>query len=404
MLTPGSWPCIILLVIYGTVATSLVTQSVPVIGDIAQFFHLSRATAGWVISIPSLITAVFSLFGGWLIDKLGDKRVIFAGSLCALIGNLGVFFAQDVATLFSSRLLQGLGYMALTVGAVTLIMRTTTGSRRHIAIGLWTAHTAVGIGVTLSIVAPLAQKGELWRWAFGGHAILMAVLVLGVVLLPGKTEATEARRLSDIWLVARTRRPYRLAFASASSAFIQTGIMAALTVYMSKTFAVSVKQAAGVGTLAEVFVVLACFAIGYLLKAGWKARTLAIVGGIGTLIGGVVLYLPASDFTQAAFGICLFSAGIGLLNSLIWTFVPQAAPTLSSMGATNGLVAQGTYLGVLLGPPAIFATLHEGGWSMRVGLVIVATLLQMILVPVWGRRNAEAGPELRPQAGPLRTL
>lgn len=63
MLTPGSWPCILLLYLYGTVATSLVTQSVPVIGDIARQFALSHTAAGWVISIPSLITAVFALLG-----------------------------------------------------------------------------------------------------------------------------------------------------------------------------------------------------------------------------------------------------------------------------------------------------------------------------------------------------
>lgn len=402
MLTPGSWPCILLLYLYGTVATSLVTQSVPVIGDIARQFALSHTAAGWVISIPSLITAVFALFGGWVVDRIGDKRVIVGGSLFGLAGNLGVVFAHDVTSLFAWRLLEGVGYLSLTVGAVTLIMRTTTGARRGIALGLWTSHTAVGIGLTLSVVAPLAQRGEMWRWAFGGHAILMAVLALAGFLLPGKARSLPARRLADIWTVLRSPRPYRVALASGASAFIQTGIMAALTVYLAKTFGVPIRTAAGVGTVAEVFVCVGCLSVGHLLKGGVGARLLASAGGVVALLGGIALYLPTTGFGGAVAAVCIFSLGIGLVNGLIWTMVPAAAPSLSTMGATSGLVAQATYLGVLLGPPAIFASFHESGWTVRIGFVLLATLLQLAPLPIWGRaqtRTSENGAPAPTVAG-----
>jgi cyanate permease len=385
MLSPGSWPCIILLYLYGTVATSLVTQSVPVIGDIAKYFNLSHASAGWVISVPSLITAIAALFGGWLVDRIGDKRVIFIGSLFALVGNLVVVGAHDVTTLFVGRLLQGVGYLSLTVGAVTLIMRTTNGSRRSIALGLWTSHTAVGIGLTLSIVAPLAQHGERWRWAFGGHAILMALLAAAVVLLPAKQANLQGRRIADIWLVVRSARPYRVALASGASAFIQTGIMAALTVYLSKRYGIGIPVAAGVGTLAELFVACGCLSVGHLLKAGVRGGRLAMIGGVVMLGGGVALYLPAASLVAAIIAVCVFSVGIGTVNGYIWTLVPSSSPSAASLGATSGLVAQATYLGVLLGPPAIFASFFEGGWTVRVGLVVVAVVLQLAPILGWGR-------------------
>ncbi|WP_084515353.1 MFS transporter [Burkholderia sp. WSM2230] len=382
MLRAGRWPCIILLYIYGTVATSLVTQSVPVIGDIAAYFHLSHAASGWVISIPSLITALFALFAGWLVDRIGDKRVILAGSAFAFAGNLGVFFSHDLSALFVSRLLEGVGYLSLTVGAVTLIMRTTSGTRRSIALGLWTSHTAVGIGLTLSIVAPLAQKGELWRWAFGGHAVLMAALTVAAFLLPAKVSATHDRKLGDIWIVLKSRALYRVALASGSSAFIQTGVMAALTVYLARRFHISVAAAAGIGTLAEVFVAIGCLSVGHLLKAGATVRKLALIGGTVMLVGGLVLYLPATPLVGASVSVCAFSIGVGTVIGSIWTLLPSASPTPATLGATSGLVSQATYLGVLLGPPAIFATFYEGGWIVRVTLVVIATLLQIAPV-VW---------------------
>lgn len=387
MLRPGKWPSIILLYIYGAVATSLVTQSVPIIGDISRYFSLGHAASGWIISIPSLITAVFALFGGVLIDRVGDKKVIFVGSVAALIGNIGAFTAHSLPILVVSRLLEGVGYLSLTVGAVTLIMRTTEGARRNIALGLWTSHTAVGIGLTLSIVAPLAGHGEQWRWAFGGHAIVMAVLAIVAFFLPTRTQYTPARRLEDVWKVLKKPLPYRVAMASCSSAFIQTGVMAALTIYLARTYAISVPHAAGIGTIAEVFVVIGCLSVGYLLKGNISARTIALIGGVVMLIGGLTLFLPASPLLFAAAGVCAFSIGVGCVNGLIWTFVPKAAPSLETMGATSGLVAQATYLGVLLGPPAIFSSFYPGGWGVRLVLVAVATILQLAFLPLWARQT-----------------
>lgn len=392
MFAAGSWPSIILLYAYGVIATSIVTQSVPVIGDISKAFGLSHTEAGWIISIPSLVTAIAALLGGWLVDRIGDRKVIFAGCLCVVAGNLTVFQTHDFNALLAGRLLEGIGYLSLTVGAVTMIMRTTTGIRRSTALGLWTSHTAVGIGATLLIVAPLAQHGEAWRWAFGGHAILLAILAAAVTLLPPKDANLVSRRLADIWTVVRSLKPYRVALASCASAFLQTGIMAALTVFLSRTYQVSIPTAAGIGTASEVVNAIGCLMVGPLLKRGYQPMTLAFGGGAVLLAGAVCLYLPGVSFEQAAIGVAVFSFGIGITNGLIWALVPFSAPSASTMGATSGLVAQATYLGVLLGPPAIFSTFHENGWTTRIMLVVAAAILQVMPLPIWGGATAGLSP------------
>jgi predicted MFS family arabinose efflux permease len=390
MFAAGSWPCILLLYVYGLVATSLVTQSVPVIGDIAHAFGVPISSAGWIISIPSLVTAIAAMGGGWLSDNVGDRRVIFWGCLCAFMGNLGVFFAQEYTVLMAFRLLEGVGYLALTVGAVTMIMRTTQGSRRSIALGLWTSHTSCGIGLTLILVAPLAQKGDAWRWAFGGHAVIMAVLAAASVFLPKMDPNHVSRRFVDIATVLRSRGPWRIAIASCASAFIQTGIMAALTVYLARTYSVSIPVAAGVGFGAEIVNALGCLSVGVLLKNGWSARVLALGGGVVMLLGGLALYAPDVSFAAAGVATAVFGFGIGIVNGLIWAMVPSVSPSRETLGATGGLVAQATYLGVLLGPPAIFATMHAQGWTTRLMLVAGACVVQLLPLPIWGRRARNA--------------
>jgi MFS family permease len=383
MLGSGSISSLILLFIYGMAGTSLVTQSVPVIGDIAHQFGLTPALAGWVISLPSLVTALASVFGGWVVDRVGDKRVLFVGALFGVVGNFCVFWANSAAMLMLGRLIEGVAYLALTVGAVALIMRTTSGTRRSVALGIWTAHTAVGIGLTLSIIAPLAQHGDRWRWAFGGHGILMAVLTVTVALLPDTVSTAPARRLRDIWAVLKSRDAYRVAFSAGAAAFVQTGVMAALTVYLTKTFSVTVATAAGVGTLAEVFVVISCAGVGQMLKAGWAMRPLLLVSGAIAVLGGVLLYAPNVPFLQAIAGICVFSLGIGACYALVWTFVPGAAPSPSTLGVIGGFVSQATYIGVLFGPPVMFMSFQRGGAQMRITLLAISLIALLAGLPIW---------------------
>lgn len=398
MFSAGRWPVIMLLYVYGVLATSIVTQAVPVIGDISKLFDLSRTEAGWIISIPSLVTAVAALFGGWIIDQIGDRRVIFAGCLFAIGGNLVVVTASDTSVLVAGRLLEGIGYLALTVGAVTMIMRTTTGVLRSAALGLWTSHTAVGIGATLIIVAPLAQHGEMWRWAFGAHAGILGVLAILVVLLPATDPNVAVRRIDDILVVVRSIKPYRVAAASCASAFIQTGVMASLVVYLTQTHGVPLQTAASVGTAAEVVNVIGCVLIGPLLKYGHSPSMLALGGGVVLLFSGVVLYLPGVDFPYEVVAVAGFSLSIGVTNGVIWSLVPVATPSVVTMGATSGLVAQGTYLGVLLGPPALFATLYEGGWTVRIALIALATVLQIAPLRIWNGARSELGTSVpRPE-------
>lgn len=388
---PGSWPTILLLYAYGVVATSIVSQASPIVGSIAKFYHLSNTNAGWIISIPSLVTAVGALMGGWLTDRVGEKRVLFVGCLLTLVGNLLVFFSDSPAMLWGGRLLEGGGYLSLTVGAATMIMRTTEGDRRSTALGLWTSHTAVGIGATLLIVAPLAHSPEGWRWSFGGQAIVAALLAVSVLFLPRPQAPVVARRLSDIGLVLRSPNPYRVALASLATALLQTGVMAALVVFMSKTFHVSIPAAAGVGTIAEVVNALGCLLVGPLLKRRVAPVAVGVTGGLILLSGALMLYLPGVSFLCAATGVAVFSLGIGLTNGLIWALVPKTAPSPQTLGVTGGLVAQATYLGVLLGPPLIFSSFHADGWKQRIALVVAMAVLQVAPLPIWRRSRRPVG-------------
>lgn len=164
------WSAILLIVAFGAAATAVVPQAVPVIRDIIHRFPQGAAYAGWLISMPSAICALSALVAGLMVDRIGDRRMLLAGSAFVVAGDFGVAVAQSFSALLAWRLVEGVGYLALTVGGATMLMRTTDGARRKAALALWSAHTPIGFALALALVTPLAGTGsDSWRLAFSGH-------------------------------------------------------------------------------------------------------------------------------------------------------------------------------------------------------------------------------------------
>ncbi|MFX8723738.1 hypothetical protein ABTM71_19935, partial [Acinetobacter baumannii] len=78
---------------------------------------------------------------------------------------------------------------------------------------------------------------------------------------------------------------------------------------------------------------------------------------------GLFVMSPATDPTLRLVLACLFSAIGGIIPGAIFAAVPRHSPGPALMGAVNGLVVQGSNLGVLLGPPVLALMVKlTGGW------------------------------------------
>src|SRR5882724_7342420 len=82
----GSWTSIILIYAIGVLGATTITQAIPVVADIAQFFR-AGPYAGWIISAPSALVAIGALLTGWIVDRMGDKPILILGSAIAVSGD-----------------------------------------------------------------------------------------------------------------------------------------------------------------------------------------------------------------------------------------------------------------------------------------------------------------------------
>jgi MFS transporter, DHA1 family, inner membrane transport protein len=389
----GSWARILLIYAIGVLGATTISQAIPVIGDIARQFHPPHSQVGWIISLPSALVAVGALLVGWIVDRVSDKPVLIAGTALVVVGDVGVALADSLNALYAARILEGVGYVGIAVAAITMMTRITSGPRRNTALTLWSSFIPMSFALPVILAAQLAGTG-LWRWAFTGHAIALAVLgIVAIGLLPGTERGTAPRRTAGLPAVLRSPGPYLLGLAFACAAFVQTGIVSTLPHLLGDKYGVSVAVASSIVTLGMILNTAGCLAVGPMLNRGIRPLVITLFGVLLAVAAGLAIGVTFRDFTSVAIVSSLFFLGSGLIVGL-WALLPQVAPNLQSLGATSGLVTQVTLLGVLFGPPAAFAAQAQGDWLTESrNIVIAGALVALVMWLVTSRfSHASATP------------
>ena len=364
-----------------------VSEAVTELSSIAREFHPANSSLiGLVMSLPSLVVALGALLAGYLVDRLGDRPVLLAGAFTAVIGDICVILAPSFQILLGGRLLTGVGYVLSAVGAITILMRITTGKQRTMALALWS--TTVPVSFILPFLsAGLAASLGSWRAAFAAHAGLTALLTLLASLSLPKPDggSLQPSRTSGLGAVLRTPWPYLLGVSFAANAFILTGTIATLGPYLAHRYGVSELEVQRWNVVAMVANMLGCLLVGRLLNKGVQAQVIGLCGIVlsGTAAG--LIFVSQLGVAGSIAVSWLFTFGCGLLVGM-WALVPRCAPSLASMGATSGLITQLTLIGVLLGAPLAFMAQSAPSAGPMLTLIVVATLVCLAGgAPIWVR-------------------
>jgi predicted MFS family arabinose efflux permease len=388
----ASWATILLIYLLCVFGASCISQAVPVISDIARFFHTTHQQAGWIISLPSALVALGALAVGWIVDRVGDKATLLSGSLLLIVGDIGVVLASSLPVLLASRAIEGIGYVGVAVATVTMVARITEGKRRTAALALWSSFVPMSFAIPM-ILASLVAGSENWRWAFGGHAIITGVLMIAGLILPRWVRGPTVSRTTGLRAVLRSPAVYALGLSFACGAFVQTGIISTLPHVLTAKYAVSFALASSIGTLGMVSNIAGCLSMGRLLNSGYSTVKLAYASAALSLAAALVFCLATLPFWAAAAAAIMFFYGAGLVVGF-WALLPAVAPHPAARGATSGLVTQLTLWGVLFGPPVAFVTLGNApqqAVNAIAAWVACAALLFFVARRVSGEVQLNAG-------------
>ncbi len=327
-------PLLTLINFFNYLDRQVVYGMTPLIGET---FKLSLTQLGLLATVNLLVFAVASLASGPIADRIGPRKVIFAGIMVWAVATIGSALSTSYPMLLFFRALVGVGEGAYGPSANTLLCADAEPAKRGRALGIYNVGMAIGGTSGLALGALLAPVIG-WRgvfWIAGGPSILLAILAAFI--------AAPARLPRPVALPARSyllSTTYVLALAGG----ILATFGASALIFWARWLIVEERHfTVAVGSAFMAFVGLGCGAGG------------VIVGGMAgdrfnrRAAGGHALAIGASMLLAVPFGVgCL----VVTIKPLFMVLTAVAVFLLSVYNGPSAAVVDE------LGPPQFAATLQ----------------------------------------------
>lgn len=296
-------------------------QSAGALGpSIMRDLNVAYASFGALVGAYSFLGIALSLPSGWLIARLGTKRVALFGLALMAIGGLLFAIAPHIGIAIAGRLVSGAGAVLIMVALPTIVLEQFPANAVSIPMSVLLSGFPVGIGLGF-IGLPLIGS---WRVAMA----LTAFLAIGAYLWIDVTAPGRVNERDDL------RRPWpgrksliAVIAAGAVWGLINSGFAVLLAFAPPFFFATSGLSAHSVGAIVS----LAAFASVPTSPAGaW------IVDRLGRPVAAIAVGLVAT--AGILFAISQGAWPIGFLVAAGIVIGPIAGPIVSLPGAVLSAV------------------------------------------------------------------
>ncbi len=399
------WPVTLLLVGAGLVSAMQLGKAPAALQALQAALGLPLERAAWLLSAFGVVGALFGIAIGTVTDRLGARRTLVAGLALQGAASAAGAAAQDATLLIASRLVEGVGFLAVIVAAPALIARVVPASRAAGPMAAWSTFMPAGMALVMLASPWLLAEG--WRalWWMGSG------LALGYAALAAWGAPRDETK----------RSPSRGSALPLHRTLLARGPLALLLLFMLYA-----------GAWFALFGLLPVLLDGGLASTPAQANRLTALaiasGGAGNLAGGALLargMRPAS-LVAGALGVCAllalsvameslgvwtrywlvvaFATVAGLVPPALFAEAPVQAPHASTLGLTLGMMMQGNNLGLVAGPAAGAALTATGGWpALAAGVAALAgtgivAAVWLLPRPVAGMQVPRATETMLPQA------
>ncbi len=356
------WPVTLLLVGAGLVSAVQLGKAQAALQAMPTALGLSLERAAWLLSAFGAVGALFGIAIGTVTDRLGARRTLVTGLALQGAASAAGAAAQDATLLIASRLVEGVGFLAVIVAAPALIARVVPASRAAGPMAAWSTFMPAGIALVLLTSPWLLAAG--WRalwWMCSGLAITYAALAAwraprdGIKHSPAQGSDLPLHRT----LLARGPLTLLCLFMLYSGAWF--ALFGLLPVVLASGLAATPAQANILTALAIASGGAGNLAGGALIARGMRPASL-VAGALG--VSALLALSVAMPWLGSWPRYCLvvaFATVAGLVPPALFAEAPAQAPHATSLGLTIGMMMQGNNLGLVAGPAAGAALTAAGG-------------------------------------------
>lgn len=368
-----SWSKVALIFATGVLASAQLGLVPPVVPAMQRDLGLSLTFAGTIISVVTLVGAVFGVVAGTWAERFGYARALWIG-LAILALTAGVCaLAEGPTTLLAARAIAGVGYLLVVTAAPSLLARTADPRDHAIALSLWGTFVPVGIAIAQVVSAVVSDRIG-WRGLFWLDAgVLAAAVVIAAMSITDRSQPQPDSVLS-LWHVYRLRAPMLLSVAFFCFALIFLAIAGLLPAYLEDVRKLSTADGGKIVAATTATGVVGSLAAGWTMRGGASPRVLAGAGLIASTAATLILFNSVASIGMVVVAaVAVFAIG-GLVPAAVFASAPHLTTDVRAVGPIYGLLVQLGSLGSLAGPPLLALWTDAVGWEMAPLLLLAVAV------------------------------
>jgi FSR family fosmidomycin resistance protein-like MFS transporter len=349
---------------------------------------------GFALTVASVVGVAAQLPVGYLVDRVGSRRMLVLGLLLAGLAYLGFGLAPSYSTLLLAMVFVGLANSVFHPADYALLSAKIAPVRLGRAFSIHTFAGFLGNAVAPVTMIALAATAGL---NFALMAAGIIALIVAVPLLMARGVDNDVAPLHPARSVSEGRGGGMMSILTPTILGL-TGFFALMSLSGSgiSNFSVVALTSAFGTSLSVANLALTAYlstqALGVLV-GGFIADTTrrhAEVAAIGYAINAcIVLAIGTAGFS--AVPLILAMSGAGLLGGMIMPsrdMLVRAAAPPGAMGRTFGIVTSGFGIGGMVGPLMFGLAMDQGAPQWVFGISVVLMIAVSVVALVSDRRSA----------------
>jgi MFS transporter, ACS family, hexuronate transporter len=376
------------------------TAVAPLSPFLMEGLSLSRFEVGLLVSASAFGYMAFQIPAGWLVDRVGVRRMLLVGPLVACFFVAGMYFAGSFYAALAVMVLAGFGCGCFPTVATKAVLHWFPLRERATAIGInQTALNVAGV-LTASLLPTLALLYG-WRVAFIPVALipLTASIVAYTLYKEPVSSAPKAASGGASWDSVRAvvfdRNILLVALACMGLCVCEFAFTGYLVIYLTEVAGVSVAVAGGYLALANMSGAVGKPFFGALsdrVFGGSRRKPLILVGVLILALTLVMQMVSATTPSLILVGVIVlfgFTAiGWGGMNLVL----ASEFAGKENAGLAVGYAATISLIGNLAGPP-LFGWMADasGSYTLSWWLLTASALVAIILLLFIQESKRKAG-------------
>ena len=371
-----SVPTIVVIValwVAGLCAAAQFAKVAVALPELALLYPGAGRTLGFIVSLVSLMGALFGLSAGALAARVSLRKLLLFGMISGSVISLLQSLELPLPLLLASRALEGLSHLAIVISAPTLISMASNDQLRSSAMTLWGTFFGVSFALTAWLGLPLIELRGVSA-LFLAHGIFMATITVLVWLVVPALSNKSAHKTTRASIGSSYKRALLSPHIAAPAVgwLFYTLTFVALLALLPQLVKPDLRTVTS--TLLPVASIASSMTLGVALLFRTTAVTVICTGFICAIgMVSVMFYQPDSLLVYT-----LLFASLGLIQGASFAAIPQLNPDSNNQVLANGAIAQAGNIGNLMGTPLLIWALSIGGVNAVIVMTITCYSLALI--------------------------